>query len=245
MIVMAPSILVSNINNSLFLPVFSKVQDDQVAFEREYSFSLQVIAFLGVLITVPIVLGGEWAISFLYGNKYSGVGAFIGCLAIAWGVRAFRVAPTVAAIAKGDTRNAMYANVLRSLALVGMVIAAALGGELWWIALSGLVGELLALAATVIRLNHKGTVHLSVFYKPFAIFAGTLALTTVVADFGVPQMGFLPITAASLLMLLVCAAALLLAFPHLRDDARHLIQMRREPDPHPADTAVAVMEEVV
>ncbi len=245
MIVMAPSILVSNINNSLFLPVLSKVQDDQVAFEREYSFSLQVIAFLGVMITVPIVLGGEWAISFLYGNKYSGVGDFIGCLAIAWGVRAFRVAPTVAAIAKGDTRNAMYANVLRSLALIGMVAAAALGGRLWWIALSGMVGELLALAATVIRLNQKGTVHLSVFYKPFAIFAGTLALTTVVAAFGIPHMGVLVITVATLLMLLVCVFALLLAFPHLRDDARHLIQMRRAPDPHPAETAVAVMEEVV
>jgi O-antigen/teichoic acid export membrane protein len=244
-IVMAPSILVSNINNSLFLPVLSKVQDDQVAFEREYSFSLQVISFLGVLITVPIVLGGDWAITFLYGNKYSGAGAFIGCLAVAWGVRAFRVAPTVAAIAKGDTRNAMYANVLRSLALIGMVVAAALGGELWWIALSGLVGELLALAATVIRLNHKGTVHLSVFYKPFAIFAGTLALTTGIADFGIPHMGVFAIAAASLMMLVICAFALLLAFPHLRDDARHLLLMRRTPDPDPAATAVAVMEEVV
>ena len=244
-IVMAPSILVSNINNSLFLPVLSKVQDDRVAFEREYSFSLQVIAFLGVLITVPIVLGGEWAVTFLYGNKYSGVGAFIGCLAVAWGVRAFRVAPTVAAIAKGDTRNAMYANVLRSLSLIGMVAAAALGGQLWWIALSGMVGELLALAATVIRLNSKGTVHLSVFYKPFAIFAGTIALTTVVAAFGIPHMGALVITVATLLMLAVCVFALLVAFPHLRDDARHLMQMRRAPDPDPAATAVAVMEEVV
>jgi O-antigen/teichoic acid export membrane protein len=224
---MAPTILVGNIGTSLFLPVLARVQHERSEFYRKYLLSSQVISLVAMMITVPFILVGGQAVVLLYGDKYRAAGQIIGWLAAMWGIRMFRVAPTVAAIAYGDTQNAMYANIARTFALVGMLVVAWVGGSLVWIPICGFGGEVLALAITVVLLERKQGVPAKLCLKSFVIFAFGIALATFAALQGTSGAGPIVSSLVALVIVAITVGITLATQPQLRLGLRDLIDRQR------------------
>jgi len=217
---MAIPLMFSNITSTLFLPVFASVQDDYAELNRRYLFCAQVVALAAAVISIPFILAGGWAVVLLYGHKYANAETFVGWLAAMWALRVVRNAPVTVALAKGDTRNSMYSNMARSLALVGMFVSAALALDLHWIAISGFIGEALALVVCLARLQRKFSISPALCLKPFGVVAAGLAVAGIAAAAGIERLPIvIPIFTSLLLVAVVCAGMLIL-FPEIYQELR-------------------------
>lgn len=149
----APTMLITNVSSSLFLPVFSNCQDDSTLFTGTYRLANQIIAIVGGVVAIPLIVSGPWIVRMVYGSKYAVGAALMVWLVSMQAMRIFRVGPTLAAMARGDTRNAMYSNLLRSFAVVGGLGTAYLGADTSWVAFSGFLGECFAFSYCLVRLK--------------------------------------------------------------------------------------------
>ncbi len=221
---MAPTMMVANISSALFLPLLSQALPDTNEFRERYLKTVQLISMTAILITLPLMLSGGWVVTLLYGSKYRGAAAFIAWLAAMWGFRIFRVAPTVAAIAQGDTQNAMFSNFARSLSLFGMLAVAALGGQLLWIPVCGLAGEVLATAVTVWRLSHRNAVPVELSFLPGISFFAGIVLAALAIAAGATRNGIFVAIVASIIVPAVAAIGMFVLHPHLLNDLRSFLR---------------------
>lgn len=217
---MAIPLMCSNITSTLFLPIFSTVQDLKDKLNRRYLFCSQVVSLAAAGISIPFILAGGGAVKLLYGSKYAGAQNVIGWLAAMWALRVVRTAPITVAIAKGDTRNSMFSNIARSLSLVGMFIAAALGLGLEWIAISGLVGEVLALAVCLTRLQRLFSIPRALCLKPFGVVAAGLAVAGLAVAGGIEQLGWATQILASGVVVAMVFGGMFIVFPDLYRELR-------------------------
>ncbi len=213
---MAPTQFVANICSSLFLPLLSRTQGMPDQFRRRYRACSQAACLAAAIISIFFITAGGRLVAVVYGSKYATGGRIIGWLAAMWALRIIRVAPTLAAMSLGDTKNTMLSNCVRTFALVGMAGASAIGAPLVWIAISGFSGELLALAVSVWRLHRKSGIPASLCAKPIAAAAAGM----LVASFSAWGLGAsLVATIASCLgCILLVTAGMLAAFRTLRHD---------------------------
>jgi len=219
---MAPTMFVANIGTSVVLPHLSRVQRMRSEFERRYSSLAQIVSLVTAAVCIPFITAGGRVIALIYGTKYAAAGAFVGWLAAMWGLRMIRVTPTLAAMALGDTRNAMVSNIVRTTAVVGIVIGVVFGAGLQWIAACGFFGELMALGTCVFRLKREHGIQASRSVKPLLPCAVGAGLASGLSAAGVSTTG--PIAAIFVSVALVAAvtSAMLLAFPTLRSQLRGL-----------------------
>jgi O-antigen/teichoic acid export membrane protein len=216
-LMMAPTNFIATGAGSLFLPVLARVKEFPEEFARHYLNCLHAVFLAAAAISVPLVFAGGKFVTFIYGQKYAAAGGFAGWLAAMWGIRIVRVAPTIGAMARGDTRSAMFSNLGRSLALVGMVFAAATGSSLKWMSISGFGGECLALAILTWRLNRVHGIAVRVHIKPFALFGFGMLIAA--AGVGVAGSLDLPATLACCVVLVSIEVALtILLIPGLYKD---------------------------
>jgi O-antigen/teichoic acid export membrane protein len=160
-LIMAPTFFFGRVFNSLMLPIVADVQDDSVAFARRYRQALAVITVFAVFCALAMILGGEALMRLVYGVNYAGTGVLLGCLAAANAFRNLRIAPAIAAIAKGDSHNQMISNAWRVMALIPAAAAAFAQQPLWVIACTGLIGEALACWVSFLRLKRRDSVPLA------------------------------------------------------------------------------------
>lgn len=225
---MAPSLLVANVASTLFLPVLSQVQKDRPQLERRYFGCAQVVALASALISIPLIVAGGPMVMLVYGKKYAAAAAFIGWLAAMQFLRTTRVAPTLAAMSLGDTENAMYSNIARTSAFLGILLVAALGGGMGSVAACGFFGELLALAVCVGRLRRRLKVPASLTLKPLMVTGIGLALAVAAAAAGVQSLHWpLAILAAGMVTLVVIIG-MLFSFPELRQGLRAVLYRREQ-----------------
>jgi O-antigen/teichoic acid export membrane protein len=168
---MAPTTFAANIASSLFLPFLSRVQDAPALFRQRYIACCQASCIVGAITSIGFITLGGTVLTTVYGAKYATGCTVIGWMGAMWAMRIIRVAPTLGAMAQGDSKNAMISNVARTLALIGMLIAAATGAGLRWIAISGLCGETLAVCVSVLRLHRRGAIPSSDCVAPLGIAA--------------------------------------------------------------------------
>jgi O-antigen/teichoic acid export membrane protein len=213
---MAPTMFVVNIASSLFLPLLSRAQGNLEQFERRYAACSQAVCLAAAVISVLFIVAGGTLVTTIYGPKYAAAGAIIGWLGAMWGVRIVRAAPTLAAMAQGDTKNTMISNSARTLSLVGMLAALAWGGGLVWIAISGFAGELLALVASLWRLRSHNAISLALCVKPIGVAAAGMVMGALLAPGAggglVVALGFW------LACTLALTAAMVMLFQSFRDD---------------------------
>ena len=143
-LLMMPSLIASRVLQSLLLPMLSGAKADEARFGELAAFATQLCLLGGVGFAAGTVWCGDDLLVLFYGDKYAPAVGVVGWLACMQGVRIARVGQSIAAIAKADTRNPMYANIARTLA-IPIALGGAMGGMgVEWIAASGLAGELLA-----------------------------------------------------------------------------------------------------
>lgn len=216
---MAPTSFVANVSTSLLLPPLSRLQHLREAFEREYSIFAQGVGVVSGVIAVPLIVAGGPLVVLVYGSKYAAAAIFIGWLAAMWGLRMIRVTPTLAAMSLGDTRNSMWSNVGRTVALAGVLSAAALGGSLTSIAVFGFVGELLALGVCVWRLQREHAVAASICLRPSAVVGVGMLAAGIVSWAGAGHLGLILALATAAGLALAQTAGMLALFPDMRHSA--------------------------
>jgi O-antigen/teichoic acid export membrane protein len=168
-------------------------------------------------------------VSFVYGQKYAAAGGFIGWLGAMWGVRIIRTVPTLGAVAQGDTKTSMVSNIFRSLALLGMVLAAATGAGLAWISISGFCGESLALAITLWRLKRLHAIPITGCLRPLAVFGLGTMLASAVSAAKVETLGAAGALLGSLVVLAAIFLAMVWVIPELGLDLRAAVTAAMDP----------------
>jgi len=154
-IAMTPCFIIFRIFGTGTLPVMARVQNDPVRFNTYYRLYLQGLALCAALFVVTMVLTGETIVTFLFGAKYQDAAVVAVWLAVGQGCRMLRGAPATAAMARGDTVNTLVSNLWRISGLLLAVPVVFLKWDLCWVAITGGIGEMLALLASLMRLRWK------------------------------------------------------------------------------------------
>ena len=215
---MAPTVIVANITSTLFLPLFARASVGSKEFDRRYAFCLEALALASASIAIAFIMCGGVIASAIYGHAYANISSFIGCLAAMQAMRILRVGPNQAAVARGDTKNAMISNCVRSLALFTSFAFASRGLALVWIAAAGVAGEILAFVVAVIMLWKKQRVSPAVSLKPAGIMTAILA---VAVTLNLALTSITPMMRLSLTLLVELISFITIAgiFPDLRQTA--------------------------
>lgn len=148
-----PSTLATKTVISLGLPVLSRAKDagDERRFGKVMMLLAGALAASGGAGIAAMIAGGAGVVELVYGSKFvlpAGLAAWLGAM---WGVRLLRVAPTLAAMAHGDTKTGLIGNVGRAVGLAAALWCGIEQMPLWTIAASGAAGEILAMLVTGYR----------------------------------------------------------------------------------------------
>lgn len=165
-LVMAPSFLFGRVLGPLVLPLLAKVQDDPTILLQRYRQVVAVVVAFSATSAVAMIIGAEALMRLVYGGKYAGSGAILAWLAGAYAYRNLRYAPTMAALARGDSQNQMISNLWRVMALLPALALALTHKPVWMVAACGLVGEAPACWVSFMRLRRRDGVPLSVSLVP-------------------------------------------------------------------------------
>ncbi|MDR3762504.1 MAG: oligosaccharide flippase family protein [Acidobacteriota bacterium] len=152
---MALFVLLSNGAGQLFLPWLARAAAQREEFLRRYGTVCHAATVVAVVAALPLIALGPWVVRAVYGARYAAAGAVLAGLAAMFGLRLMRVPPTLAAMAMGDTKNAMWSNLARSAALLAVLGAAARNAPLAYLPLCGVAGEALALWVSIRRLRRR------------------------------------------------------------------------------------------
>jgi len=221
-VTMGPAMLILNVSGPVFFPLLSRTQEFREQFERRYSACAQFLCVAAAAAAIPFVLLGGWLVVTIYGAKYAAASGFIAWLSGMWSLRVVRAAPTMAALALGDSKNSMYSNIARTVALAGALTAVAIGAGLVWIAVSGFGGELFALLVCLARLRREHGVRASGFVSPFAVYAASV-LTAAAAARGLESVGPVASMATAASLVALACVTMLIAFPKFRSDVGGLV----------------------
>jgi len=213
----------ASIMTPVLLPILAMVQDLKEPFHKRCRFCIQSAALLLTPLGIFFILIGGWFVVLVYGNQYLPAAPLMVWLGVTSSIHLIRVAVTTIALAKGDSPNPTISNVFRAFSFVLAFTFAALGADLVWIAVSALVGELLAIGAGIGLLKRRLAIPLQYFFKPvFMSFAGLL-LAGVFWNAGLHDTGpFWSFWAATLLSI-VMTAWFLWIFPEFRKEVHSTI----------------------
>ena len=198
---MAPTFFFGRVFNSIALPIMAGVQSDPSSFERRYGLVIALICVFSATYSVGMIVGAEAIMQLAYGAKYAGSGNLLGWLVAANSFRNIRIAPAIAAMARGDSMNQMTSNIARVMALLPATVVALTGQPLWSVACTGLFGEALACAVSFNRLTKRHGVPLPLNAVPTLIVATAVLAAGVVSQLasalpGVASIGLAAILAA-------------------------------------------------
>lgn len=182
-VTLTPSIMISRIFHSLFLPFLSQVKSDTVTFLRRYRLVFIAMSLILGVFTLLFILGGGHIINLVYGKKYAEAASVIGILGIMQGVRLLKVVPIIAAISVGDTKNPLVSNAFRVTGFIGAVACAFYGLSYIWIAVFGVVGEVIGAAASIIRIKVIHNIPIASSLVPASIVFCFLAISVVFGRF--------------------------------------------------------------
>jgi len=197
-ITLAPTTLIANVYTSMLLPLLSRAQEHRDLFVQRYLTYTKGLALIAALISILFILAGGWLVILIYGDKYKAAGEFIGWLAAMQSLRIIRVAPTIASIARGNTVDTMLANIVRTSALLGVLVVTATELGLAWIAAAGFAGEFLAIVFLSMMLLRHHSINPPLCLKPVGVALAAMAVAVLAARGG--------ITAVVLIGLLVVCA---------------------------------------
>lgn len=215
---MAPTFFFGRVFNSIALPVMAKVQDDPVGFARRYRLMIAGICAFSATYAAGAMVGAEALMQVVYGKKYAGSGILLAWLGAANAFRNIRIAPAIAAMARGDSINQMNSNIWRVMTLVPALLLALNQQPLWLIAGSGLAGEVLACMASFMRLRRRDGIGLWISIKPTLYVAAATTGSLVIGQTMCKHWDLVPALAAAMAAALLLGGLMVLVLPELRTE---------------------------
>jgi O-antigen/teichoic acid export membrane protein len=153
---MTPTLICSRIAQSYFLPILSKIQDDDKAFETQSLLTMQMMLCFGGFAMLCFSLVGANIFGTAFGERMTGGIQYVVPLGIAFSVRLIRTSSTVSiALARGHTFNPMFANLIRLVTLPVAIFAVHQGASIVEIVLISMVGEVVSLLVALFLLQYR------------------------------------------------------------------------------------------
>lgn len=182
LLIMYPSAMAQRFLSGTLLPKISQAEDRDHSTRELESISILVSTCMlcGFVLVAPL------AIPILYGPAFKvGIGV-IGLIGILQSIRFLRFWPALEGLAFGATATVMASNVVRVASLPLAILAVNLGGDLRWILVSYIAGELIALFVGIAGVN-RATKRARTFGFASSLWFAGLALAVACAVEGFSQ----------------------------------------------------------
>lgn len=179
---LGPMAIVGGISSSLLLPLLARCQSDRPRLTAHYRSALNLLTLAGVLYAFTLILCGRWLLVRLYGDEYAIGGTVVTWLAAAQAFRIARFAPTLAAMACGDTKNGMLANSVRFSFLLPASLVVMSSAALHWIAIAACVGEFLGLILSLVFLRLRQGIRLASGITASSALVASIACGTFISS---------------------------------------------------------------
>ena len=210
-----PWFIVATVAGALAMPVLARSQMVPKLLESRLRLLVELSAVIGVLLFISLSLSGEALIPLLYGKAYIGCGTYMVLMSAGVALRLFGLSGVLVAMARGDSRNELYANVWRCIVLPLALLAVRNGGSPATVAGCALLGEAAGVIVTLRRLRRVVTLTRAELLPAAGYLAGFMLLTVALLLGQVQRLGVgsqLLIAVATVLFALLVAAKL---FPNL------------------------------
>ena len=214
-LVSIPWFIFAQTGSSLMLPILSRSQDDCERFRAAYRECVTYAAMASVFLLLPMIVAGEQIAAILYGNKYAGVGPVIALLGAASAVRFVRFTPAIAAMARADTLNQLYANLWRAVSLplaIGVIVT--VGCNVVLVAGCALAAEVAASLFSIYRLRQRQGIPLRDHLAACVFIGGFLLAGLGIAYAGVGGWSAWAACAVAVLILVAALVTSLIVFPN-------------------------------
>jgi O-antigen/teichoic acid export membrane protein len=165
MLTLTPAILLARVLQTLCLPILSQHQDDEKRFATAAYISAEMACLVGVSIVVGNALVGGLLIQHLFGAKHLLATSVLVPLAA---MQAFRVAKTgssTIAIARRQTTNPMWANLVRVAVLPVAYFIALKGASLAAIVWLALAAEFASLIWSYVLLSRTSNLNVNILAR--------------------------------------------------------------------------------
>ena len=206
MLTLTPANLVAKSLQTMALPALARARLDTAAFQKSYDATCSIAALAAIACILGTMLLGPAGIAILFGQRFVPAIDFLAPLACMNALRLLRVAPTIAAMAHGETRNPLYANLIRALGVPAAISAAGLTGAIAPMILMGIIAEL-AGAITAGALAHRGAAISGRHYRHLLLLLALCIIAVLLATWasGYAWLLLVPLT---MLLLLQCRSRL-------------------------------------
>lgn len=215
-LLLMPTTVIASTLQTLLMPRLSGLQDDRAGFDALALLVVQACLAISAAMAAGVALLGPAVYVLAYGASYApGLPVFM-LLAVAGAARLIKVAPTIIAMARGQTRLPLYGNLLRA----GFVGVGAVAVWLWRdprvLAGAAIAGE--ALSVMVMLWLCRGRLGLSLRPAGAALLAGagTLIAATLYFVLAPPTLATAFGVDSGRVVLALSPLAMLLAAPELR-----------------------------
>jgi O-antigen/teichoic acid export membrane protein len=176
---LTPTLVMAKSLQTFFLPQLSAVHAHAQAQEGFGSLAratVQAGMLVGTVLVVAVLLFGDPLVHLLLGPKYAGLTALLTGLTVVQALRVFKAGSSIAALACGQTGNAVIANLLRvALLPVAWFVLHQGGGltEVIWIAIAG---EAIGFAVSLLLVRYRIGVRMRPLLLSLLIAAAPLGL---------------------------------------------------------------------
>lgn len=148
MLTLMPTMMIARSLQTLMLPAMAKVQDNLPQLQRQNDLLASLVMLILVGFVGFFALFGELILVHIFGEKFRPAEPFLVLLAIMQGIRLVRAVPALTAMATAETKNPLYTNIVRGLAIPVALGVAVVTHNIYWMLVAGIAGEVFsALAA--------------------------------------------------------------------------------------------------
>jgi O-antigen/teichoic acid export membrane protein len=226
-LVSIPWFIFGSVASSLMLPILSRAQEKSVELTSRYRACINYSGIGAVLLTLPLIIGGEQIVTLFYGKKYAGTSEVMGILSVTVAVRFLRAVPAMASMARADTKNQLYSNMWRAVSLPMAGVALLSGGGVVLVAVCSLMGESVATWVSFYRLRKQQGVPLMDAWRAVAYVLVFVATGLGLLYFGSSGWGYGVAATTVVAVLAVALVVAWFAFPEFALMVRGLIGKQR------------------
>ena len=120
---------------------------------------------MAVVTAAVLAVTGPLAIELLYGARYVDAAMIVPWLAVVQGIRVAKAGPAILAIASGDTRDPLYANLVRLAFVPIVMIWLGNGGDAFALVTLAILGELAAVLTSLLLLMRRGNIGIPLHHR--------------------------------------------------------------------------------
>ncbi len=157
---------IAGILTQIMLPDLSNMRDNKKVLFKRLQLMNQLIVWLSMPVIFVFLAYSSEIIEIIYGDKFIEVSTIVKVIAVVFFVRLFRQVPNTLCVALGATKFVMFSNILRQVALAISLILAIKDTELYWIAATGIIGELLAMISISYSICSSMKCRYSIWLRP-------------------------------------------------------------------------------